>query len=110
MKKLISVILTLIIAATSLCACGGSKQEAAYTPVDTDTVAVGAVVIARDDVAEDDVYNFVSTVFESKDEITASHAKGAELDLDFAASVTSVPYHPGAARYFREKGLEVPTK
>ncbi|MBQ2619451.1 MAG: TAXI family TRAP transporter solute-binding subunit [Oscillospiraceae bacterium] len=35
------------------------------------------------------------------------HAKGAELDLAFAASVASVPYHPGAARYFAEKGLEV---
>ena len=79
-------------------------------PEDAVTVAVGAVVIARDDVAEDDVYNFVSTVFESKDEISSSHAKGAELDLDFAASVTSVPYHPGAARYFAEKGLEVAVK
>ena len=79
-------------------------------PEDVTTVAVGAVVIARDDVSEDDVYNFVSTVFENKDEITASHAKGAELDLDFAASVTSVPYHPGAARYFTEKGLSVAVK
>ena len=49
-------------------------------------------------------------VFENVDSITAAHAKGAELDLDFAASVTSVPYHPGAAKYFSEKGIEVPTK
>ena len=77
---------------------------------DTTTVAVGAVVIARDDVSEDDVYNFVSGVFENIDAITAVHAKGAELDLDFAASVTSVPYHPGAAKYFAEKGYDVPTK
>ena len=79
-------------------------------PEDVTTVAVGAVVIARDDVSDDDVYNFVSTVFNSKDEITTAHAKGAELDLDFAASVTSVPYHPGAARYFAEQGLTVPVK
>ena len=77
---------------------------------DTTTVAVGAVVIARDDVSEDDVYNFCSGVFEHIDEITAVHAKGAELDLDFATSVTSVPYHPGAAKYFAEKGYDVPTK
>ncbi len=77
---------------------------------DTTTVAVGAVVVARDDVAEEDVYNFVSGVFENVDAITNVHAKGAELGLDFAASVTSVPYHPGAAKYFAEKGLEVPTK
>ena len=77
---------------------------------DTTTVAVGAVVIARDDVSEDDIYNFCSGVFEHIDEITAVHAKGAELSLDFATSVTSVPYHPGAAKYFAEKGYDVPTK
>ena len=77
---------------------------------DTTTVAVGAVVIARDDVAEGDVYNFVSGIYENVDAITSAHAKGAELSLDFAASVTSVPYHPGAAKYFAEKGMTVPTK
>ena len=67
-------------------------------------------MIARDDVSDDDAYNFVSGVFENLDAVTASHAKGAELNLNFAASVTSVPYHPGAARYFSEKGFDVPTK
>lgn len=77
---------------------------------DVTTVAVGAIVVASDDVAEDDVYNFVSTVFENVDTITTAHAKGAELDLDFAASVTAVPYHAGAAKYFKEKGIDVPVK
>ena len=72
------------------------------------TVAVGAVVIARDDVAEDDIYNFVSDIYENAGNL--SHGKAAELDLDFAASVTAVPYHPGAAKYFAEKGITVPTK
>ncbi len=77
---------------------------------DVNTVAVGAVVIARNDVSDDDVYNFVSTIFENVDTITEAHAKGAELDLEFAASVTAVPYHPGAAKYFEEKGLTVATE
>ena len=77
---------------------------------DATTVAVGAVVIARDDVSEDDVYNFISTVFENIDTITQAHAKGAELNLEFAASYAAVPYHPGAAKYFAEKGITVPTK
>ena len=78
--------------------------------VDTTTVAIGAVVIARDDVSEQAIYEFVSTIFENLDAITAQHAKGKELSLEFAASVTSVPYHPGAAKYFAEKGITVPTK
>ena len=75
---------------------------------DATTVAVGAVIIARDDVDEDAVYNVVSGIFESVD--TLAHDKKAELDLDFAASVTAVPYHKGAAKYFAEKGITVPTK
>ena len=77
-------------------------------PEDATTVAVGAVVIARDDVSADDVYNFVSTIFENVDNL--AHDKAKELDLDFATSVTSVPYHAGAAKYFAEKGFEVATK
>ncbi len=80
------------------------------TPEDVTTVAVGAVVIARDDVAEDDVYNFVSSIFENLEEVTDAHAKGAELSLEFASSVTDVPYHPGAAKYFKEKDITVETK
>ena len=77
---------------------------------DVTTVAVGAVVIARDDVPATDVYNFLYGVFENRDEITAAHAKGAELDLNFAASYTAVPYHPGAVKYFAERGIKVAGK
>ena len=80
------------------------------TDGDVTTVAVGAVVIARDDVSEADVYNFLYGIFENLDAITAAHAKGAELSLEFASSVTAVPYHPGAAKYLAEKGITVPTK
>ena len=80
------------------------------TDTDITTVAVGAVVIARDDVSEADVYNFLFSVFENKDAITAAHAKGAELDLNFAASYTAVPYHPGAVKYFGDKGIKVSSK
>ena len=83
------------------------SKDAYNTPEDVQTVAVGAVVIANNDVSEADVYNFLYGVFEHVDEITAAHAKGAELNLDFAASVTSVPYHPGAKKYFEEKGITV---
>ncbi len=80
------------------------------TDDDVTTVAVGAVVIANDDVSEADVYNFLCGVFENLDEITAAHAKGAELNLGFAASYTAVPYHPGAVKYFAEKGMKVSGK
>ena len=74
-------------------------------PEDAQTVAVAAMVIARNDVSEDAIYTFVSTIFENADQL--QHGKAEELDLAFAYSITSVPYHPGAARYFAEKGFDV---
>ena len=74
------------------------------TPEDVTTVAVGALVLARNDVADADVYNFVSSIFDNLDEVTAAHAKGAELSVEFASSVEGIPYHPGAAQYFSEQG------
>ena len=74
-------------------------------PEDAQTVAVAAMVIARNDVSEDAIYTFVSTIFENADQL--QHGKAAELNLEFASSITSVPYHPGAVRYFAEKGIDV---
>ncbi len=80
------------------------------TPEDVTTVAVGAVIVARDDVSEEDVYNFISAIYDNIASIKEAHAKGAELDLNFAASYEAVPYHKGAAKYFAEKGITVKTK
>ena len=107
MKKKIIALLLAVVLLLALAACGAEKTDAPAAKTDTDTVAVGAVIIARDDLPEDEIYAFVSTIFENTDAITEQHGKGAELDLKFASSVTSVPYHPGAAKYFAEKGYEV---
>lgn len=79
-----------------------------YEGIDTDTVTVGikATIIANEDVTEEEAYAIVSTIFENKDDIAVAHAKGAELDVEYAASC-GLPYHAGAAKYFAEKGFEV---
>ncbi len=81
------------------------SKDAYNTPEDVTTVAVGAVVIARNDVSDADVYNFLYGVFENID--TLGHDKAKELSLEFASSVTAVPYHPGAVAYFADKGITV---
>ena len=86
------------------------KADVYGTPSDVTTVAGGAVVIARDDVSAADVYNLLYGTFENLEALTAAHAKGAELSLEFAASYGAVPYHPGAVEYFKEKGIDVPAK
>ena len=83
-------------------------SEVYGTDEDVTTVGISAVVIASDSASQTDVYNFISAIFNSLD--TLEHDKTKELSIDFAASVSDVPYHPGAARYFKERGLTVPTK
>ena len=80
------------------------------TATDINTVAVGAVLVASDEASEEDIYNVISGIYENAGAIVKVHAKGAELDLTAAAAVTSVPYHPGAAKYYAEKGITVPVK
>ena len=75
------------------------------TDEDCTTVAISAVLIGRDDLDPDVAYAIVYGLFENGANI--SHAKSAELDLEFASSITDVPYNEGAARYFSEKGIEV---
>ena len=81
-----------------------------YQGIDEDitTVGIKATIIANEDVTEDEAYAIVSTIFENKDAITEAHARGADLDLEYA-STCGFPYHAGAAKYFAEKGIEVQT-
>ena len=78
-----------------------------YSPVadDTPAVAVMATIIASNKVPADVVYAFVKGLFDYKADITAGHAKGAELDLNTAVSGVSIPWHDGAAKFYKEQGL-----
>ena len=77
---------------------------------DVTTVTVKATLIVSAKASEDDVYNITKAIFDNVDAITASHAKGAELSLENATSGMAAPFHAGAAKYFKEKGITVETK
>lgn len=80
-----------------------------YSKIDKDikTPAVMAILVTHDKMADDVVYKFTKALFENIDTIHASHAKGKEVNLKTALDGLTVPLHPGAAKYFKEKGLEV---
>ena len=55
----------------SLAACGSSGGGKGAAAVDTATVAVGAVIIARDDMPEEDIYAFTYDVWYSYTHVSA---------------------------------------
>ncbi len=73
------------------------------------TVTVKATLIVSADATEDDVYKLTAAIFDNIEGITKEHAKGAELSLENATSGMTAPFHAGAAKYFKEKGIEVET-
>ncbi len=77
---------------------------------DAQTVAVGALIIADNKASEADIYNFLYGTFDNLSALQSAHAKAKEFNLKFAASFGSFPYHPGAVKYFAEKGIKAGAK
>ena len=71
---------------------------------DVETYAVTATVISNESVSEEVVYDMVKTVFENLDELKASHAAFRNLNPKEMLQGLSAPLHPGAIKYYKEKG------
>jgi TRAP transporter TAXI family solute receptor len=78
-----------------------------YTGQDKDvpTAAVINYLVTSSAVSDDLAYQMTKLIFESLPELANSHAAGKEIKLETAAMGSPVPLHPGAIRYYREKGL-----
>jgi len=74
-------------------------------PEEVKTIAVMAVLIASPNVKEEVAYNITKALIENQPELASAHAKGKELSLQGAVKGVSIPFHPGAAKYYKEKGL-----
>lgn len=77
---------------------------------DVTTVTVKATLIVAASASEDDVYNLTKAIFDNVDAIAAENGKGKELSIENATSGMAAPFHAGAAKYFAEKGVTVPTE
>ncbi|MEG1837287.1 MAG: TAXI family TRAP transporter solute-binding subunit [Synergistaceae bacterium] len=72
---------------------------------DTKTPAVMALLVTHADVPEKDIYNFLTALYKNLDDVKAAHAKGKEISLKGALNGVTAPLHPGAVKFFKEKGL-----
>jgi len=75
---------------------------------DTNTPAVMAVWICDGDLSEEMIYNVTKAFWENVEELYPIHAKAKMITLDTALDGLSVPLHPGAEKYYKEVGMEIP--
>lgn len=78
-----------------------------YKGVDKDvkTVAVMAMLATRDDIPASVIYEITKAMFENLDILVATHARAKDITLKNALEGMSIPLHPGAEKYYKEKGI-----
>ncbi len=72
---------------------------------DVPTYAVKATFVTGDKQPNDVVYNVVKTIFDNLDQFRATHAAFKFLKKEDMLKGLSAPFHPGAMRYYEEKGM-----
>lgn len=72
---------------------------------DVSTIGVRAVLFTRADTPDETVYRMVKEVLTNFDLFKRQHPALQDLSSRDVSTITAVPFHPGAERYFREAGL-----
>jgi TRAP transporter TAXI family solute receptor len=72
---------------------------------DVPTAAVVNYLVTSSAVSDDLAYQMTKLVYESLPDLEAAHSAAKGIKLENAALGSPVPMHPGAIRYFKEKGL-----
>jgi TRAP transporter TAXI family solute receptor len=66
-----------------------------------------AVLMCRQDLSEDLVYEITKGLYEKKDIMLAAHPGAKDMSLERVLDLT-IPLHPGAIKYYEEKGIKIP--
>jgi len=72
---------------------------------DVETVASPAYLICLESLKTDDVYRITKAIFDNLKDIAASHKQGENVKLETALIGSTIPLHPGAEKFYKEKGL-----
>jgi uncharacterized protein len=85
-----------------------------YKGMDADNrqATVMNLLVAHQNMDEKTAYNIVKAVFDHRDELIRVHkeAENFKLENQKSAAAGGIPWHPGAVRYYKEKGIKLDYK
>jgi len=74
---------------------------------DNHQATVWNILVAHEKMSDQEAYNIVKAIFEKRDDLITVHKEAANIKLENQkAAASPIPFHPGAIKYFKEKGLK----
>ena len=76
--------------------------------VDNPQATVMNMLVAHQSMDDKTAYNIVKTFFEKRDDLIRAHKEAENIKLENQKTeASSMPWHPGAIKYFAEKGIKI---
>ena len=85
----------------------GTIKAGTYQGQDADvaTAAIRNLLLTHDGVADDLVYAMIDAIYGNLDTLVAAHKAAGAIKLDASAMASPIPLHPGAAKFYKDKGI-----
>ena len=84
--------------------------RATYSGMQADNkqATVMNILIAHENMSDQTAYNIVKTIFDKRDDMIAVHKEAENFRLENQkTAATPIPFHPGALKYFQERGVKL---
>jgi uncharacterized protein len=81
-----------------------------YRGMDTDNkqATVMNILVVHENMDDKTAYNIVKTIFDKRADLIAVHKEAENFKLENQkTSASPIPFHPGAVKYFAEKGIKL---
>ncbi len=71
---------------------------------DVPTLSVQAILVVNKDMSDEDAYRITKLLFDNVGDVAKAHKKGEEITIERATDGITIPFHPGAEKFLKEKG------